>query len=236
MDNSATIQPFGFDRVFHLVDAPLADLAPEGGLVLPAEDVAKDLSEKLAELEARIERLHADHRAELARARADGFEAGVTQARTERAEALLAATDALHAGLDDIEARFDAVGQGMVADAGTVALHAAELLAGHAVDSAPARAIDEALGRALDQVAQGTALVVRANPALRGEIARMVEARTAKAGRVLAITVVEDAGIAEGDARIEWKAGGLNVDAGERRAAVMAELAGVLSSSARENQ
>lgn len=223
MDGTATIQPFGFDRVFHLVDEHPA-MPAEAGLVLPGED----LDEKLAELEARIERLHEDHRAELHRARADGFEAGATQARTERAEALLAATDALHAGLDDIDARFDTVARAMAGDAGAIALHAAELLAGHAIDAAPARAIDEALARALDQVAQGTALVVRANPAMREEIAALIEARADRAGRALAITVVEDAAVAQNDARIEWKAGGLNVDAGERHAAVMAELAGVL--------
>lgn len=224
MDSSATILPFGFDRVFHLVDGDAVHVAQEAGLELPAED----LHEKVAELEARIERLHEDHRAELARARADGFEAGVAQARTERAEALLAATDALHAALGDIDARFAEVARGMVAEAGEVALHAAQLLAGHAIDAAPARAIDEALARAIEQVAQGTALAVRTHPAMREAMGRMVEDHEAKEGRTLAITLAEDAAIPEGDARIEWKAGGLNVDAAKRRAAVMAELAGVL--------
>ncbi|WP_159980880.1 MULTISPECIES: FliH/SctL family protein [unclassified Novosphingobium] len=229
MDGFATIQPFGFDRVFHLVDthAPEPLAGGEAGLVLPPED----LHEKVAELEARIERLHADHRAELTRARADGFEAGATQARSERAEALLSATDALHAGLSDINARFDTATRAMLAEAGAVVLHAAQLLAGHAIDAAPARAVDEALGRALEQVAQGTALVVRANPAMRGEIEALVAERRARAGRNLAVTVVDDVGVPEGDARIEWSAGGLNVDAEARRAAVMAELAGTLAAA-----
>jgi len=222
MDGSQTIQPFGFDRVFHLVETPLA--VPEAAPELPPVD----LREQLEELEARIERLHADHRAELVRARADGFEAGAAQARTERAEALLAATDALHAGFDGIDARFDAVALAMVREAGAVALHAAEMLAGHAIETQPARALDEALGRALEQVAQDTALVVRIHPEMREDIAAMVAARTARAGHALSVTVVEDAAVSPGDARIEWRAGGLNVDAGARRAAVMAELSDVL--------
>ena len=196
MDGFATIQPFGFDRVFQIVDtdAPEPQAAGEAGLVLPPED----LHEKVAELEARIERLHADHRAELTRARADGF---------------------------------DAAARAMLAEAGAVVLHAAQLLAGHAIDAAPARAVDEALGRALEQVAQGTAMVVRANPAMRGEIEALVAERRARAGRNLAVTVVDDAGVPEGDARIEWNAGGLNVDAEARRAAVMAELDGTLGAA-----
>lgn len=227
MNGSQTIQPFGFDRVFQLVETPGG--TPETAPELPPVD----LSDQIEELEARIERLHADHRAELARARADGFEAGVAQARTERAEALLAATDALHAGLDHIDASFDAAVQAMVREGGAVALHAAEMLAGHAIETHPARALNEALARALEQVAQGTALVVRAHPDMREAIAAMVEARAAQAGHALPVTVVEDDAVPAGDARIEWRSGGLNVDAGARRAAVMAELSDVLSGSDR---
>jgi flagellar assembly protein FliH len=246
MEGSATIQPFGFDRVFELEadHAPEPQRSAEAGLVLPPEDRRKEgrreddrrheepsreaLAERVVDLEMRIERLQAEHRAELARARADGFETGAAQARTERAEALLSATDALHGALDAIDARFDTAAQAMLAEAGAVVLHAAQLLAGHAVDAAPARAVDEALGRALDQVARGTALVVRANPAMRGEIEALLATRAARAGRSLAVTVVDDAAVPEGDARIEWSAGGLDVDAAARHAAVMAELAGIL--------
>ncbi|MFD1961419.1 hypothetical protein ACFSHP_24565 [Novosphingobium panipatense] len=116
----------------------------------------------------------------------------------------------------------------MVGEAGAVAFHAAEMLAGHAIDEAPARAIDEALGRALDQVVRGTALVVRANPEMCEDIAALIEAREGRAGRALSITVVSDEEVAPGDARIDWNAGGLDVDLQARRAAVLAELDGVL--------
>ncbi|PNU04798.1 flagellar biosynthesis protein [Novosphingobium guangzhouense] len=239
VEGAATIQPFGFDRVFfHPVETPLAAMPGEP---VPGEPVSgqphatsaaevrpEALRDRIAELEGHIARLQADHQAELARARADGFEAGAAQARGERGEALLAATDALHAALDGVEAQIDTVTRRLTGEAGALALHAAEMLAGHAIEATPARAVDEALARALDQVTQGTALIVRANPDMREEVAVLIEAREAKCGRPLAITVVEDPQVPEGDARIEWSSGGLNVDAQARRAAVMAELAGVL--------
>lgn len=213
-----TIQPFGFDRIFRFsTDEPVVH-----------EGRDDELREHIEELQARIERLHEDHVAELARARVDGFDAGLEQARGERAEAMLAATDALHASIDDVERRFDAVMDQVVAEAGAIALQAAELLAGHAMAAQPARAIDEALTRALDQVARDTALSIRANPAMREDIERLVEERRARERRSMSIVVVDDDALPLGDAHIGWAEGGLNVDAGARRAAVMAELAGVL--------
>jgi flagellar assembly protein FliH len=218
MEDPMTIQPFGFDRIFRFPNnEPVVD-----------ERRHDELREHVEELQARIERLHEDHVAELARARADGFEAGLEQARGERAEAMLAATDALHASIDDVERRFDAVMDQVVAEAGSVALQAAELLAGHAIAAQPARAIDEALTRALDQVARDTALSIRANPAMREDIERLVEERRARERRTLSIVVVDDETLPMGDAHIGWAEGGLNVDSAARRAAVMAELAGVL--------
>ncbi|EJU09737.1 FliH/SctL family protein [Novosphingobium sp. 11B] len=228
-DGAGTIQPFGFDRVFfHPVDTPLVPVPGEPEPASAAETLPESLRDRIEDLESRIERMQAEHRAELARARADGFEAGAAQARSERGEALLAATDALHAALDGIEGQVEAVARRMIGEAGAVALHAAEMLAGHAIETSPARAVDEALARALEQVAQGTALVVRVNPEMRDEVDVLVEAREAKCGRPLAITVIDDEAVPQGDARIEWTSGGLNVDAEARRAAVMAELAGVL--------
>lgn len=225
----ATIQPFGFERVFVHVDDTAPAPPPEAEPEAPREVTADELREQIADLEARIEQMQADHAAELARARTDGFEAGLAQARAERGEALLAATDALYAGFDAIDARFDTMARAMVCDAGAVALHAAEMLAGHAIEKAPARAVDEALGRVLEQVARGTALVVRAHPDMREDLAALIDAHEARAGRALSINLVDDPAVAPCDARIEWHTGGLNVDADARRAAVMAEMSGLLS-------
>lgn len=232
MHSRSTIQPFGFERVFfHPTEAPASSSHAEDEP--PAEATPAELREQVEDLEARIARMQTDHFAELARVRAEGFEAGLTQARSERGEALLAATDALHAALDAIGEHFDAVARTMVSEAAAVALQAAEMLAGHAIDIAPARAIDEALDRVLEQVARGTPLVVRAHPDMHNDLAALIEAHEAKAGRPLAISVIEDATVPVADARIEWYAGGLNVDAGARRAAVMAELASLLGRAGR---
>lgn len=221
MDSSAQIQPFGFDRVFDILEPVAAD--PE----VP-ELPTGDLRGRVEDLEARIARMQTAHRFELVRAREDGFEAGLTQARSERAEAMLAATDALHAGLDAVEKQVDAAVERLHGDAGAVALHAAELLAGHAMRTEPARAIDEALGRALHQIARATTLSIRVNPGMRYDIETLVEARVTRDGRGMTVVVVEDANIASGDARIEWSAGGLAVDAAARRTVVLAEMASVL--------
>ncbi|WP_395328317.1 hypothetical protein WBP06_12840 [Novosphingobium sp. BL-8H] len=211
------IEPFGFDRVFRFASAEAEEKA--GG---------DAVHEQLAALEARIERLREEHAAELVRVRSDGFEAGLEQARHERDAALLAATDALHAGLDDIGRRFDDMADQVACEAGSVALLAAEMLAGHAVALEPARAIEEALSRALDQVARGTRITVRVHPTMREGLEGVVAARQASERRSLSIVVMEDQNVPANDARIGWAEGGLGVSAEARRAAVLAELAGLL--------
>ncbi|WP_395391289.1 hypothetical protein WBP07_12080 [Novosphingobium sp. BL-8A] len=213
------IEPFGFDRVFRFASAEAEE--KEGG---------EAVHEQLAALEARIERMREEHSAELAHARTDGFEAGLAQARHERDAALLAAADALHAGLDDIARRFEDVADHVACEAGSVALLAAEMLAGHAVALEPARAIEEALARALEQVARGTRITVRVHPTMREDIERIVAMRQTSERRSQTILVVEDGNVAPADARIGWAEGGLGVDAAARRKAVLAELAGLLSS------
>lgn len=221
MEKAMSIEPFGFDRVFRFTSAEAEE-----------KDNGKAAYEELAALEARLERMREEHAAELVRARADGFEAGLEQARHERDTALLAATDALHAGLDDVVRRFDEVTGQVGREAASVALLAAEMLAGHAVALEPARAIDEALARALDQVARGTRITVRVHPSLRAHLEQVVAARQASERRELSILVIDDPAVAPSDARIGWVEGGLGVDAGARREAVLAELAGLLEPAA----
>ncbi|MBH0111937.1 flagellar biosynthesis protein [Novosphingobium sp. YJ-S2-02] len=213
------IQPFSFDRVFQSGQREPAEVA---------EVAATRLREEIAALEARVERMAQDHAAELSRARSDGFEAGLVQARSEREEAVLAATDALHAALEEARRDFDRVSEDIARDAAVVAYQAANMLAGHAVDHDPVRAIDEALGRALDQVSRGTGLVIRINPAIREDLEKRVALRQAREQRRIDMMLVEDETIAIGDAQITWTEGGLVVDAMARRAAVLAELGGLL--------
>ena len=214
MDASFHIKPFGFDRIFAMPTASVAD--PD------------DLHAQLLAREAEIEQMRADHARELARARADGFDAGLTEARGEQAAALLAAVDALGSMLELTDERVAAITISLTQDATEVALAAAELLAARALDAGPAAGIDEAIGRVLKQVARGQELLVRVHPDLVGEVEQLVAVRQAADRRRLHLQVAPDAGLARGDARIDWDQGGLFLDAATRAAAVRAELDALL--------
>ena len=223
MEPVIRVRPFGFDRVFHFATPEIAAQA--------------DVSERegqIAALHAEIERLIEAHAIALAQAHTDGFQAGLHQARTERDAALLAAIDALHDALDDVDERLIDAAGAMKTDAADVALSAAEALAGHAVAINPALAIDEALGRVLLQVARGTRLDIRVNPVLVEAVERSVEARKAHERRKLLIAVIPDEAIEPGDARILWEEGGVAVDAAARRQAVLDEIAPLLRDNAQD--
>lgn len=215
MDASCRIRPFAFDRVF-----AAAPPAPAG---------AEALSERVAELEAEIERLRRAQGAEAALARRDGYEAGLAAARAERETALLSAVDALQAGLETVDGEVERVAARLQAEAAEVALAAAELLAARALEADPGAAVDAAIGRVLRQVARGTELVVRVHPDLAGEVERLVAVRQAGDRRRLHLQVAADAAVAPGDARIEWDQGALVLDAAARAETVRAELASLLA-------
>lgn len=224
MEASISIEPFGFDRVFRF-----------GGGADPEPAAQNDeLLQQIAALQDRIDAMRRDEQALAAEAREQGFAAGLAQARSERDEAILAANDALHAALDDIEQRLGQAHGQMMRDAADVALCAADLLAGHALDHDPARAIDEALGRVLHQVARGTALHIRVHPDSCSALETLVERRRAGERRALSITLSEDADVAPNDAHIVWAGGGLIVDAAARRTAVERELGSLLAAREQE--
>ena len=215
MEAAIHVKPFGFDRVFHMT-----------GGEAPAFD-AGTLNDRIDALRARIAAMEETHREELAVAGADAFARGLDQARQERDTALLAATDAIHAAIEQIDARLAETADAMAKDAAEIALAAADMLAGHAIAEAPVRAIAEALDRVLRQVARGTRLSIRVSPALAGAVERMAEPKGGERRRV-SLTILPDDTLAEGDAVIFWDEGGLAVDASARRQAVMAELQAVL--------
>jgi flagellar assembly protein FliH len=209
------VKPFGFDRVFHMAGSDAAPLD------------AHTLGERIEGLRARIASMEEVHREELAIAGADGFARGLDQARQERDAALLAAADAIHAAIEQIDARFADTAEAMAHDAAEVALAAADMIAGHAVAAAPVRAIAEALDRVLRQVARGTQLAIRVHPALADAIGPLVEPRGSERRRV-SLAVLPDAALTVGDAVIFWDEGGLAIDAAARRQGVMAELQALL--------
>ncbi len=208
---SAALQRFAFDRIF----APGSANAPVGPEALTLE----------------IERL----RAELADARAEilivgerSFETGraaaLVELHAERDTALLAATDALGAALERIEANIADTQALLSRDAADLALAAADHLAGRALMLDPAAAIDQAIGRALEHLRRGTPIAVRVHPDLLAAIESRLAARQTVDRRRLPITPLADDTLALGDARLEWDSGRLCLDAAARRAAITAEL------------
>ena len=217
MNASLHIKPFGFDRVFEAPTARRTDASPI------------DLEYEADRLRQELGQISADRDAALAAARRDGFEAGLGQARKERDTALLAACDALHAGLEQFEDEFATMERAMQRESAALTLVAANLLAARATELAPVQAIDEALGRALQQVGRGPRLLVRVHPELEEAMNERVAARVLSERRKMSLTIVPDAGVAIGDASIVWDEGSLSLDAVARRAAVAAEMAPLLN-------
>ncbi|WP_448661375.1 FliH/SctL family protein [Sphingomonas sp. CJ20] len=208
-----TVQRFAFDRIF---SAPGADIPR-------AEEVLE-----VGALRAEIAALKAEHGSQLALARAQGFEAGLAQARAERDVALLSAVDALQAGIEMLDERFGEVTDRVTGDAAQIALAAADVIAGRALQTAPDDAIDQAIGRVLGQVARGTELEIRVHPDLIDAIEARIADRQSRDRRKLSLAVVGDVTLAPGDAMIGWEQGGLSLDAAARREAIAAELESLL--------
>ncbi len=211
------IRPFRFDRAFPCDKPPVGD-------------------ELLGDLLAEVQRL----RDELARgkeaaedqARETGnaaFDAGLNQGREEAGGALLSAVDALHAAIDELDERFDERVRTLAREAAAATLAAADLLAGHELACRPERAIDDAIGDVLGRVARGTEIAVRVHPVLVEPLTARLAARQAMDRRRLAVTILPDATLALGDARLTWTDGGVTLDRAARRGTMMEELRPLLS-------
>jgi flagellar assembly protein FliH len=204
------VQPFAFDRVFGTAAATNLD--------------AEALRLRVEQLELELFHLRGEVEAQVVRARAEGFQAALDQVRGERQAALLAATDALHAAIEALDARFDDIATELAREGAEIALAAADHIAGEALAARPIAAIEGALDRALRQLRRGQPITIRVHPDLVAEVEALIAARQAQDRRRLALAVVADPALALGDAQLVWDDGGLGVDATARRAAVAREL------------
>jgi flagellar assembly protein FliH len=207
------VERFGFDRIF----ATQHGEAPTGASL-------DDLTLELASLRAELALLKSDQATQIAIARAEGFDAGLAQARSERDTALLSAVDALQAGIETLDERFGEVSDRVTGEAAQIAVAAADMIAGRALALSPEATIDEAIGRVLGTVARGTELEIRVHPELIEALEAKIAERQSKDRRKLNLTVVGDVTLARGDAMIGWEQGGLALSADARREAVMTEL------------
>lgn len=216
MASASNIKPFAFDRIFSQVADPAAK---PNSLMLQSE---------VEMLRAELERIELEREMAIAAARSQGFEAGLAEARAERETAVLAAIDALQAGVEQIAEEVDAAVAKVTAEAAELALAAADLIAGRALQVAPAQTIDAALGRLIEQVGRNPKLQIRVHPSLVAEMERLIADRQAGDRRRMFLHVTGDETLSPGDTLISWPEGGLRLDAAARREAVREELEGML--------
>ena len=209
IDNPA--RPYAFDRVF-------------AQSTIDATRTPQDLALQLYAMKDEMERQRQNAEQELGNARADGFAAGLAQARADAALALTAAQSALTEAIARLEDRFVDTETRIAGIAGGLVLTAAEMLAAHAIGERPGTAIDAAIGRVLVQTDFREALRLHLHPSSAGAVRLLLAERVSAAQRPLTITVHEDPTLAVGDAHILWDHGGLSLDAAARRAAVTAAL------------
>lgn len=224
MQTNFPIQPFLFDRTFNGTSRSATSPHRRTG-------DAKELALEVESLRRKIATISEMHSNELDLTRREAFEAGLEHARNERESAVLASVDALQASLEAVSEQFTDLRIEVVAQAGELAIAAAEALAGHAVALAPGRAIDEAIGRALAQVTRGEEIEVRVHPDLTEEIERRIADRQRGDRRRLHICVNADAGVAPGDALLKWERGGISLNAADRRQMVIDEIGPLLAGS-----
>ncbi len=202
----AQVHPFTFDRIF---------AAPA-----PAVEAGLEREHLLAE----IEHLRAEVRRAAERGRAQGEADALGRYQAERNTALLAATDALQASIEELDGRFAELEKAVVRDGAALALAAAEQLAGRALAQQPQATIDAAIGRVLAELRRGTPLEVRVHPCLVEQVEAQLAERQARDRRTLHVVVVGDATLPPGDARLLWERGGAHLDQAARREALLREL------------
>lgn len=211
MDQSHGAKPFRFATEFAVVPPH-----QRGDMHATALEVAA--------LRAELEALRSDHAVELAKARSEGYMEALAQMRAEREQAMLAALDALHYEWEEFTDTRDAMMELLREEAGALSLSIAEALAARALSDAPGEAIDQSIGRVLGQVARGQEVTVSVHPDLAEDIETRIATRQAGDRRKLNLVVLADGALAPGDAHLRWEAGGLRLEAEQRRQAVLKEL------------
>ena len=212
MHHDVRARPYAFDRVFART---LADIHTH----------PQDLHLQVAALQAELLQAAEDQVTETGQARVDGFAAGLAQARSECAQALLTTEAAIVKGLGLIAAQFAETEARMAAVASDVALAAGQVLAATCFKADPTGAIDKAIGRVLSQTGYREALHIHVAPAQFASVEALIAVRAASEQRRLDATVQADATVLPGDVRIVWDRGGLSLDAEARLAAVQSALA-----------
>lgn len=204
-------RPYAFDRIF-------------AQSTIDSTRNSQDLALQLYAMKDEMEQQRQNFEQELVRARADGFAAGLAQARADAATALIASQVALTREIAQLERCFTETEARIAGVAAGVALAAAEVLAAQAISDAPGAGIDAAIGRVLAQTEFREALRLHLHPSTAEAVRALLARRESTEQRPLMITVHEDPALAAGDAHILWDHGGLSLEASARHDAVRAAL------------
>ncbi|MBW6525531.1 flagellar assembly protein H [Sphingomonas sp. RHCKR7] len=211
------IQPFDFGPRFDTIVAP------------PSLDA---LLERVGALETELDAQATAHATELTEAREAALDRGRDEGRAEVSAALRAALDALRHQLETIEHRIDERVADLTRDAAELALAAADLLAGEVAVTWPLAAVTTAVERVLRDTERATALAIRVNPSLAPALDLWLAERPRALTRGIHVEIVPDDEVTPGDGMVDWRRGGLAIDAAARRAALSAELAPALATIA----
>ena len=185
---------------------------------------AKDLHLQISALQTDLAQAVDEQAEAVATARADGFAAGLAQARAEIAQALLTTETAIAKEVAGLNDRFLETERRMAIVATEVALAAGSVLAATALDADPTGAIDQAIGRVLAQTGYREALRVHVAPSLLPAVEALIASRASLEQRSFDATVHADPLLRPGDVNILWDRGGLALDADARMLAVRAAL------------
>src|SRR5690349_397314 len=101
-EQAISVSKFRFDRVFSAVEPVVSDAA--------------DLAARVARLQAELDLTRDSRDRAIAQARAEGYEAGLADARAERETATLAAVDALGAAVEALGEQVDEIAKDSRAD------------------------------------------------------------------------------------------------------------------------
>ncbi|HEY9080893.1 FliH/SctL family protein [Magnetovibrio sp.] len=192
------------------------DFSPEAALKMQLEAQAKAASE--AEPVEIVEETLADvpvtyTEEELAQARAEGFQAGHTEATRDLTSALeqrLTNTmDAINAQVANLFDAFARDKEEHSRDAVAVAtVIVRKLFPALNMDKAMAE-IEHMIVEAMQRTSGSPTLIIRVTPDMKDAVEAKVTELAALRGRDGTVTVMADAKVAEGDATIEWDGGGM---------------------------
>lgn len=209
------IRPFEFGRRFDIEELPEQDQAEQ----LEREEQQREKAERdLAEREAQV-----------AVAKAEGYEAGHAAAKTEIEAEMTRVGSVLADRLDAAFSSAETIYQRITDDAIELALAIGKGLAGELMRDDPLGCAEQAIANALAEQIDRPRLIVKTAPSDLRALESFVEKHAEEVRYEGRIMVQDDQNLSPGDCIIEWADGGMRAINDERVARVSGEIAGLLA-------